>query len=223
MPGEPRSRRVSRADGEATRQRILEAAGALFAERGFARTESKLVADRAQVDLASINYHFGSREGLLRATLIEAHQRIISFEDITRIADSAQSAEAKLDAFIAIYFERLGQGGQWPGALLARHLLVASPELAGALPDVIGPKRAVLMAILSEITAIPADAPELAACLLAVVAPCAMALLSRGNAASPLHAPLAGAQPADLARVLARFIHAGLAAAAADYARRGGG
>ena len=65
--------RVLRADGEVTRSRILEAAGELIALHGFAETPSKAIATQAGVDLASINYHFGSRGGLYQAVLIEAH------------------------------------------------------------------------------------------------------------------------------------------------------
>ena len=57
--------RGTRADGELTRTRILETAGQLFAAHGFAATPSKAIAAQAEVDLASINYHFGSRNGPL--------------------------------------------------------------------------------------------------------------------------------------------------------------
>ena len=40
-----------RTDGQATRERILEAAGELFAADGYAQTTAKAVADRAKVSL----------------------------------------------------------------------------------------------------------------------------------------------------------------------------
>lgn len=61
--------REARKDGEATRLRILEAAGELCATLGFGETSNKAVAAKAEVDLASINYHFGSRNGLYQAVL----------------------------------------------------------------------------------------------------------------------------------------------------------
>ena len=65
-----------RTDGQATRERILEAAGELIGANGYAQTTAKAVADRAEVSLTLINYHFGGREGLYRAVLIEAHRRL---------------------------------------------------------------------------------------------------------------------------------------------------
>jgi AcrR family transcriptional regulator len=52
-----------------TKDRILDAAERLFAERGFAGTSLRAVTSNAGVNLASVNYHFGSKEELLEATL----------------------------------------------------------------------------------------------------------------------------------------------------------
>ncbi len=56
--------RPMRGDGEQTRARIIETAGHLMAENGFAQTTSKSICEAAQVNMAAINYYFGSREGL---------------------------------------------------------------------------------------------------------------------------------------------------------------
>lgn len=49
---------------------------------GFAGAPSKTIAAAAKADMASINYHFGNRDGLYRAVLVEAHHRIIDRADI---------------------------------------------------------------------------------------------------------------------------------------------
>lgn len=58
---------------ESTRQRIVSAAEALFAERGFSATSLRAIASAAGVNLAAAHYHFGSKQGLLAATL---HARV---------------------------------------------------------------------------------------------------------------------------------------------------
>ena len=50
-----------------TSERILDAAGALFAERGYAETSLRTVTSAANVNLAAVNYHFGSKKGLIQA------------------------------------------------------------------------------------------------------------------------------------------------------------
>ena len=49
-----------------TRERILDAAEALFVEHGFEATTMRMITSRAGVNLASINYHFGSKEALIQ-------------------------------------------------------------------------------------------------------------------------------------------------------------
>lgn len=53
-----------------TKQRILDAAEELFADNGFDHTSLRAITARARVNLAAVNYHFGSKEVLIR-TLFE--------------------------------------------------------------------------------------------------------------------------------------------------------
>lgn len=50
-----------------TVERILDAAEHLFAEKGFAETSLRLITSRAGVNLAAVNYHFGSKQALIQA------------------------------------------------------------------------------------------------------------------------------------------------------------
>lgn len=55
-----------------TRRAVLDAAGACFAASGFAGATTRQVAARAGVNVATLRYHFGSKEELYRAVLDEA-------------------------------------------------------------------------------------------------------------------------------------------------------
>ncbi len=59
-------------DAERTRDAILTAAQTLFAQRGFANTGVREVAELAGVNSALVGRYFGSKEGLFRATLDRA-------------------------------------------------------------------------------------------------------------------------------------------------------
>lgn len=48
-----------------TKERILHAAEDLFAQHGFAGTSLRQVTSRADVNIAAVNYHFGSKENLV--------------------------------------------------------------------------------------------------------------------------------------------------------------
>jgi AcrR family transcriptional regulator len=52
-----------------TRRRILDAAERLFAREGFEATSLRQITAAAHVNLAAVNYHFGSKDALIREVL----------------------------------------------------------------------------------------------------------------------------------------------------------
>jgi AcrR family transcriptional regulator len=108
-----------------TKDRILDAAERLFAQRGFDATSLRMITAAAGVNLASVNYHFQSKNSLIEAVLtrriaplnrerlemlasVEAQHDFPALEDVVR-------------AFVApVVRKRLGGGG--PGADLGRLL-----------------------------------------------------------------------------------------------------
>ncbi len=50
-----------------TVDRILDAAELLFAEKGFTETSLRMITSKAKVNLAAVNYHFGSKNALIQA------------------------------------------------------------------------------------------------------------------------------------------------------------
>src|SRR4051794_20304445 len=55
--------------GQATRDRIVEAAREILIEQGHGGASTRAVADRAGVRLSLVHYHFGGRPGLLAEVL----------------------------------------------------------------------------------------------------------------------------------------------------------
>lgn len=87
-----------------TKQRILGAAEALFAEHGFAGASLRQVTAAAKVNLAAVNYHFGSKDNLIeevfRRRLDELSRRRL--ERLAEIDAAGQNTlETALDAFIS--------------------------------------------------------------------------------------------------------------------------
>ena len=56
-------------DLHGTKEALLEAAGELFADYGFDGASTRMIAEKAGVNIAAINYHFGGKENLYLATL----------------------------------------------------------------------------------------------------------------------------------------------------------
>lgn len=80
---------LRRRDATRTRERLLEAAAVLFAERGFDRTTLREVGERAGADPALITRYFGSKNGLYLAALQEEVRDEVPADllDLDRLAD----------------------------------------------------------------------------------------------------------------------------------------
>lgn len=140
-----------------TRERILDAAEALFAERGFDGVSLRQITALAGVELALANYHFGPKQDLYvavirrRADAINA-ARLALFDALP----PAPTLEQLIDAFARPYLEKSLTGGsgwkcyarliaqtansaRWTRAVMSTHFdPVAQRFIAGmrsALPD----------------------------------------------------------------------------------------
>ncbi|HEY4082503.1 MAG TPA: CerR family C-terminal domain-containing protein [Burkholderiaceae bacterium] len=202
-------RRSTRTDGDQTRTRILDVAGALFAANGFAETTGKAIATQAEVDLASINYHFGSRKGLYQAVLAEAHRRLIKLDQLQRVARSPVPAADKLALLIDSLLDvALGERG-WMARLLSREILSPTSNSRTLLDAEIAPKLVVVQGILSEITGFPPGDPALLRCMVSVAAPCLMLVVAGEHAPEPLRTLMTGPRE-ELSAHLRTFALAGL-------------
>ena len=57
-------------EAQSTKEKILDTAERLFGQQGFPCTSLRQITDEAGVNLAAVNYHFGSKEDLYKAVLI---------------------------------------------------------------------------------------------------------------------------------------------------------
>ncbi len=62
-------RLIEMAQKNKTKDKILDVAESLFAEQGFNDTSLRAITSKANVNLASVNYHFGDKKTLVRAVL----------------------------------------------------------------------------------------------------------------------------------------------------------
>jgi AcrR family transcriptional regulator len=94
--------------GEAsnTKQKILDAAIALFAKRGFHEASMRDIAARVGVEAASLYAHFESKDAILRAILAEHRQQVaklrLSDEAIASIVDQHSLETILVGGFTAI-------------------------------------------------------------------------------------------------------------------------
>lgn len=81
-----------------TKERILLAAAELFAEHGYQGTTHQMMSEKAKVNIAAINYHFGSKENLYLKVWGFLYE--IAMEDYGDFINEDDSPEHKLREFI---------------------------------------------------------------------------------------------------------------------------
>lgn len=84
-----------------TKKRLLEAAVEIFAEKGYRDATVADVCDAAGANIASVNYHFGSKENLFRHVLREAFMRSEEEFPLDGGLEPKAPAERRLHAFMA--------------------------------------------------------------------------------------------------------------------------
>ncbi|MCB1387877.1 MAG: TetR family transcriptional regulator [Rhodobacteraceae bacterium] len=96
----------TRANGNRTRARILDAAERLFGAHGFDAISLREITDSAGVTLALASYHFGTKENLFEE-VVSRRAGILSRLRTDRLSTIEEpTAEAILDAFMAPMFEK---------------------------------------------------------------------------------------------------------------------
>jgi TetR/AcrR family transcriptional regulator, regulator of cefoperazone and chloramphenicol sensitivity len=154
-----RARRRAGIDDADTRARVLEAAGRVFASRGFDRATGREICDLARTHPSTINYHFRGMEALYSEVLRAAHSRVVVIQDVRDVAMADVPPEAKLANFVRMLLRNLllGPPDAWPQRVFMREM--ASPT--GLAQDVvdreIAPKAALLRGVVSEVMSLPPD------------------------------------------------------------------
>jgi len=88
-----------------TVSRILDTAETLFAEKGFSETSLRSITSKAKVNLAAVNYHFGSKKALIQAVFaryLDPFSERIDGE-MNRLEAEYQDREIPLDVVLSTF------------------------------------------------------------------------------------------------------------------------
>jgi len=109
---------------DSTKTRILEAAGPIFAARGFRGATVRDICARAEVNLAAVNYYFRDKDNLYRETVRYA-RKTRELQHPFPDRQVSASAEEKLQQFVRILLQRLNalQEPNWQIQLIMYELL----------------------------------------------------------------------------------------------------
>jgi AcrR family transcriptional regulator len=164
-----------------TRRKLLDAAAVVFAEHGFAATTIRMISERAKVNVAAVNYHFGSKEGLYHEVL--RHVRRLAYEKYPTnygLAEGA-SAEERLFAFVRSFLlrtfsEELNLGFS---ALMVREMVEPTSALDMIVDEGIRTLFEQLVEIVQALMGDAADKELVQACSRSAISQCCFYLFGR--------------------------------------------
>jgi AcrR family transcriptional regulator len=205
---------VKRDADRETRERLLDEAAHLFAERGFDSVTVRDICARAHANVAAVNYHFGGKTGLYEAVMRWAIRIMQETTEEIRKAGEGQPPEAQLDAFIRVFLTRVATTpNTWIHQLMLREVSNPTPSFDLILNDVLKPRMMYVRTAIAALIGCPLDDPRVAHCVMSVHAQL-MALVNNPLGSRLDSPPMTPERAEELARHIARFSIGGVRAVA---------
>ncbi len=157
---------------EDTRKNLLYTAGEVFAEFGFHAATVREICRKANVNVASINYHFGSKEELYAQVLEFSHQEAVQKYPHTTSRDDPP--EKRLEGFIMGFMQGFLDKGRaaWHGKLMAREMTEPTTALKRMVERAIRPRNVFLTGVVMEIAGEGFSDEEISRCVFSIIGQC---------------------------------------------------
>ncbi len=157
-----------------TRDRILEAAGEVFAEHGFRYATVREICRRAGVNIAAVNYYFRDKENLYIAVVKYWREAAFQKYPLDLRIDDRKPPEEYLKAFIRLFLLRVLEEGQtsWFWKLVAKEYIEPTAALDTLVEETIRPTFQFLASIVQRLVEKPVSDETTRLCCLSIVSQC---------------------------------------------------
>jgi AcrR family transcriptional regulator len=146
---------ATRAAGS-TREKLVEAAGHVFAERGYHATTVREIVKRSGANLAAVNYHFGDKLGLYTEVLQQS-VRAARLDAINSALDQNAPPEDILRAVIRSRLQSVAEPNlpDWHFRIMVHELVQPTPALSRVVNEVSRPIYKRLLELIGGIIDLP--------------------------------------------------------------------
>ncbi len=203
-----------RKDGEETKNKLLEAACKVFAEKGYKNTKVADICNLAGANVASVNYYFGDKTTLYAEAWRYAYHK---FACLPPAIPPEGTPEEQLRSLITTLMENyLEKGGK--GYFTRLYMMeLANPTglIKDAWHELIEPRRQKLLGIIRKIIGPDADPEDVIFCEMSIINQCRVLLtISRSDLEYLLGQPVSPDLVERLADHIFKFSLAGIKAIA---------
>ena len=163
------------------RDRLLDVAGPVFSEKGFEKTTVREICQKADVNLASVNYYFGDKEQLYLEVICLAKEMGVSRAPIPEWT-SATSPEQKLRDWVTTLVKRMLGAGElsWSNHLIMREVLRPTKACEHLIQELFRPFVNIADSILQEILGDEVPEHRRMQCVFSIAAQCQFYRVSDG-------------------------------------------
>ncbi len=157
-----------------TRERLLRAAGEVFAEHGFRFATVREISRRAGVNVAAVNYHFRDKGGLYSSVLKYTLDSAVKKYPLELGLKESATHEEALHAFVRLLLRRVLDDGRpsWHGKLMAREFIEPTAAFDQMIEDAIKPLYKGLSAILRDLIGQGGSEEMVRMCSMSIVGQC---------------------------------------------------
>ena len=155
---------------EQTRTRLLDAAREVFSEHGFQGATVREICRRADANVAAVNYHFGSKEGLLTEALNFSQLSALLRDNLKAAACPRERLRLFLRDFMLLLLDEKNASSQC--RIMARELADPTPALDQIVTEAIAPLHKFLGRLLREIVGDRVSDGELRRCVYSILGQC---------------------------------------------------
>ena len=153
-----------------TRERLLEVAGPVFADRGYQATTIRQICARAGANVAAVNYHFGDKLGLYTEVL----QQSVRSAQLLAVQNTLDQNTPPEDILRTLIRARLRSiNGKdlpdWHSRLLAHELAQPTPALRQLIDKVTRPICKRLLELIGGMIGFPPNDDNTRLCAISVV------------------------------------------------------
>lgn len=137
---------------DTTRERIVESAGEIFAEKGFEATTVRDICQRAEANIAAVNYYFGDKQRLYVEAVVRAHRWRMERAQLPEWT-AETPPQKRLADFIVTFFRRIRTGPEntWHTRLIMREMMNPREACVELVQSSIRPQFEILESILREL------------------------------------------------------------------------
>jgi AcrR family transcriptional regulator len=168
MKAAKRSRKPAASDP--TRDKLLDVAGRIFADRGYRAATIRQICVAAGANVAAVNYHFGDKLGLY-TEVVRQSARIAEFQAAQTVIDQNAPAEDVLRAVIRARLHSLFRGDRpdWNFRIMAHELAQPTPALRRLVNKAGQPLFHRLLELIGGMIGLPAEDENTRLCAISLL------------------------------------------------------